>query len=214
MAGQPFIKGYLSQAIGGSTTFSITWDSSSETFSLNGLPAGANACGFISRLDFFDYSGKLWMVVPCSSSCAAADSSQCSVINFTGNTVDINVSMVSLLSQPVKMAASFETGKDPQYSKIRALSFSLGDHGYVVRGYDDVINYLQLRGNIETTSFQVSDASATTPFNLILDSLPAGAPASTPFASDHVTTLARPDTLADGKTEVNVLTLRRGIPSS
>jgi hypothetical protein len=209
MADQIFIKGYLSKAVGASASFTIEWIGD-NSFVLSGLPAGVTGCSFISRLDFYDYSGKLWMVVPCTSSCPGAASSQCSYMTVTGsNTVEITVALESLLSQSIQMHVKFETGLDPKYSKIKAPSFSLGGGDKGPLYYDDVINLLQSRGNIETTRYG-TDPSADTLFNQIINPSLTTAPRSTPFGSDHVTTLVRHVTLADGTTILNVLTLRRG----
>jgi len=215
MAKTRIIVGYLATPVGGATSFTVYLNDGGN-LSLEGLPGNPSGCGFISRLEFYDYNQHLWGGVATTPTCANADASLCNHIQLTpidggGQNLDIELQVLCLVGNVATLpfVLRLQVGVDQTVSKIKVTSLSIGNYNPVVRLYhdqsshfrDDLILTLTSPGNIDKNQITV-DKTGTTPFNQSSD--------VTGFGSEHVSVLVRNVTFPGGTSPVPVLTFRRG----
>jgi hypothetical protein len=217
MAKTKIIVGYLATPVpvGAATSFTVYLNDGGN-LTLEGLPSNPSGCGFISRLELYDYNQHIWGVVATTPGCANPDTSLCNHIQLTpidggGQNLDIELQVQCLIGNVATLpfVLQLQVGSDDTVSKIKVTSLSIGSYQPAVRLYhdqsthfrDDLILTLTSPANIDKNQIKV-DKTATTPFN--------HCSGVTGFGSDNVTVLMRNVTFPGGTSPVPVLTFRRG----
>ena len=213
------VLGYLAARTNGETSFSVSWDGASNSFSVDGdLNAATNN---ISRLDFLDpgsTTGAPLAVIPCvaqGSSFKLQSSNLCSFnlplnsllggpaqLSVTGNLCALQGNLYFSTPAQVGMdngAFSLQIGgvdPDPLTISDKAVD---GEFGNVLQGLSATGQRRQGQQWIDDPEIKVADTNAPTPFGICF---------GRDFFSDHITCHVRSIDAGSGS-PLPVLTIRR-----